>query len=73
MAKSSPVLVVLHGTKRAAREHPWSTIVNTASYGPLFGNCVIRSMDMVVKGGAPTSTGILYKGVRLGWVKVLVC
>src|SRR6201999_670331 len=66
-------MVVLHGKKTAALEHPWSTMVKMASYPLLGGSPVIRSIAICEKGLASTGVPILYIGILALWVKFLCC
>ena len=50
----APVIVVLQGKKMAPCEHPWSTIVNIASYPHDKGSPVIKSITIT---GLPLSWG----------------
>jgi len=51
--------MVLQGRNIAPRKHPWSTIVNIASYPCDKGSPVIRSIVICVKGGVFSGMVIL--------------
>src|SRR5882757_962085 len=68
-----PVIVVAQGRKTAAREHPWSTIVNIESCGPLGGDPVMRSKAICWNGSALSGVGMWYSGVHAQWVMFLFC
>src|SRR5712672_4132527 len=72
-ATPGPVIVVVQGRKTAAREHPWSTIVNTESCGPLGGSPVIRSRAICWKGSVSSGVGMRYSRVCVRWVMFLFC
>jgi hypothetical protein len=52
------VMVAEQGKKIAAREHPWSTMVNMASCPSLLGRPVMRSMAICENGLALMVDGI---------------
>ena len=49
-ATPSPVIVMWHGRKIVALEHPWSTTVRIASYLLALGSWVMRSRATTLKG-----------------------
>jgi hypothetical protein len=68
-----PVIVVEHGMNKAAREHPWSTIVRIASWPRLFGRPVMRSIATCEKGVASDGGGMRNNGVLTRCVRFLFC
>src|SRR5258708_16119915 len=51
----SPVIVTEQGRNTALREHPWSTIVNIASWFRIGGRPVIRSIQICLNGSVSGS------------------
>src|SRR5216684_7418836 len=72
-AMPSPVIVVEHGRNRAAREHPWSTIVRMASFPLILGRPVIRSIAICWNGRESSRVVIWYKGILGRCVRFLFC
>src|SRR5258707_3749678 len=68
-----PVIVVEHGRNRAAREHPWSTMVRMASFPLILGKPVIRSMAICWNGRESSGAVIRYRGILGRCVRVLFC
>src|SRR5229473_3477311 len=58
-----PVIVVEHGRNKAAREHPWSTMVRMASFPLILGKPVIRSMAICWNGRESSGVVMQYRGI----------
>ena len=67
-----PEMVVLHGRKTAALEHPWSTIVRMALKPLLASRPIIRSIATVLNGRVSV-VGMQYVGMCYLWVLIFIC
>ena len=66
-------MVVVQGMKIAALEHPWSTMVNIASFPFTWGRPMIRSIAIWEKGFVSGIVVIPKGGVFFLWVWILFC
>jgi hypothetical protein len=67
------VIVVVQGRKRAAHEHPWSTIVRIASCPQCSGRPVIKSIDTLWNGRVSGSEGMQNISIFFRCVRILFC
>jgi len=67
------VLLPQHQLLNVACEHPWSMIVNIASFPLIGGNPVIKSIAICWNGQVSDLVGIWYRGVLVWWVIILFC